>query len=464
MKIRTLVTLLAMAVFAVTSCEKEDIKLPFNELNPEANKQLVEDSAIEAAKAMDELKDEPAVDASVSLAMHLDMADPFENSFKKSKPFSIVNVVAGLDNDESGITDIFATVQSPGELTEDPETIEDIWNEAKGTYTWNEMTESWDFTENADAVVFEFPSAEEGTSNNATLTISNYTSVMVNSPLEEEYDGDLPTSLDIDFVVDGASVMSFHFAANYNADGIPEDGAADLNIGDFTFSIDGTNNDTEISANQSFTNGDQVILQMNGTLNGDFTDANIEENTHTYSDTYTWTDWVWNDDLGMYEEVEVTETDTWEEVDGEEIAQSGDFKVRLFDISIGGTGDIKAMVDSMDIIYPEDRWENENFDEKAATEAEARIMNSYLQIYAIDEASKQKIADVEAYVVEEVETWGDESWTYYWVDFRLVFGDGSLVDLETYFENGFDEFIAELNSMISELNSEYDMDFDPIDY
>ena len=47
---------------------------------------------------------------------------------------------------------------------------------------------------------------------------------------------------------------------------------------------------------------------------------------------------------------------------------------------------------------------------------------------------------------------------------RLVFGDESLVDLETYFETGWDDFIDELNVMISELNAEYDLYLDPIDY
>jgi hypothetical protein len=36
--------------------------------------------------------------------------------------------------------------------------------------------------------------------------------------------------------------------------------------------------------------------------------------------------------------------------------------------------------------------------------------------------------------------------------------------VETYFENGFDNFIRELNSMINGINSEYGLDIDNVDY
>jgi hypothetical protein len=68
---------------------------------------------------------------------------------------------------------------------------------------------------------------------------------------------------------------------------------------------------------------------------------------------------------------------------------------------------------------------------------------------------------VEAYVVED-NYYGD--YYDYWVDFRLKFGDGSYVDMETYFEEGFDDFIAEVNEIIRDLNGEYNWDIEEIDY
>ena len=50
------------------------------------------------------------------------------------------------------------------------------------------------------------------------------------------------------------------------------------------------------------------------------------------------------------------------------------------------------------------------------------------------------------------------------IDFRLVFGDDSRIDLETYFEEGFNDFIDEVNTLIGELNSDYEWDVEPIEY
>jgi hypothetical protein len=424
MKIISNLTLLAMLVIVISSCEKPDENLPFNQLSEEANKQLVETSAIEAAKAFGELKDEPAVEASVSIGMLFDIASPLDDNMgKKSKVTSTLELVAGLDSDETSINDIYASMKSPGELAEDPESIQDIWDMVVGTYSWNFNYEQWDITDNPDAIVFEFPSTEDGTSNDATLTVSNYTGVTISNPLEDDYNGDLPASLNMNMDVGGTSVMSFTFAVEYNSDGIPSLFEADLTIGGFVLSGDATNNDEEVSASSSFTKDGDIIIEISGGVNGDFTQENID-------------------------------------VDAEEVFHTANIKFQLFNISIGGEADIKALVSAIDSIYPDDYWDDMNFDDKAAAEQEAEAINEHLNIRAIDEDSKKKIADVEAYVVEDA--W--DGYVDYWVDFRLVFGDGSLVDLETYFEQGFEDFVAEINSIISDLNAEYELGIEPIDY
>ena len=453
---------LTILVIGISSCKKEDAKLPFNQLSEEDNKQLVEDSAIKAAKAFDQMKDEPAVEGSVSMIYHMDMASPMDKkSVEIDKAISTLKAVAAMNGDDGDINDLLSAIRDPKELSDDPESIQEAWDMLVGTYTWNSSMDDWDYTENPNEIVFIFPSTENGTSNNATFTVSNYTGVMISNPLEDDYSGDLPASLNMELVIDGETAMTYVFAAEYNSDGIPTSLASDLTMGTFVLSADMTNNDTEVSANYKFTNDGETVMEISGALEGDFSDENIQNNTVTYTETYEWTDYIYNENTQMYEEVIVTEVDEWEEVDIEEIIQSGHFKFRLYDISIGGTGDIKALVDTMDLIYPEDYYDDPNYDDKTAAQQEAAALNNNLHIYAIDEASRKKIADVEAYVVEE--NYGDGYYSY-WVDFRLVFGDGSLVDLETYFEQGFEDFVAEINSMIRDLNGQYDLDLDQIDY
>lgn len=455
---------MAAIIIGISSCEKEiqDADLPFSQLTEEDNKQLVENSAIEAVKALDALKDEAAIDASVSMVSYLSMADPMETrNGKKSKVRNTLEVLAGLNSDESNVNDIFKALVSPDELAEDPATLEALWADIKGTYTWNASMEGWDFAENADAVVFLFPSTENGTSNNATFTISNFESVMMQNPLDEEYDGELPVSLKVLFEVDGSEVLSMRFAAEYNTDGIPSSVAADLMIGTFKFAIDGTNTDTKITGKYSFTNAGDVIMEINATVEGDITQESIDANTHTHTETYEWTDYVWNDATQMYEEVVRTETYSWDEVDVEQILQSGNFKFQLYNISIAGNGDFKSVGEKMDEIYPDEHWNDSTFDDKAAAEAEAAAMNEYLHMYAIDENTRVKIAEVQAYVVEDNYY---EDYVDYRVDFRLVYGDGSLVDLETYFDSGFEDVVSEINGIIRDLNTKYELELEPIDY
>jgi len=457
MKKTTKLVLFALVILGIASCGKEESNLPFSELSVEENKSVVENSAIKAAQTFDEMKEVATIDASISLGELFGMADPLSaQSAKKSKVAKTFEVIAGLQDGSSGINEILSALASADELEDDPETIQDIWDMVVGTYTWNSGVEDWDYTANADAIVFLFPSTVDGASNNATLTISNYMGVTIANPLDEEYTGDLPASLNMSMEIDGTEVMSYTFAAEYNEDGVPSSLATDLSIETFVFSIDITNKDKEASASYKFMHGDLLVMEISGGIEGDFTQENIDDNTVTHTDTYE--DYVWNEMTQMYEWQMVT--DTWDEVDYEEVIQSGHFRFQLFSIAINGTGDIKALVDSLKLLYPDDYREDPMYDEKTATMQEAALMNNNLHIYAIDTEAKKKIADVEAYVVEDV--W--EGYTDYWIDFRLIFGDGSLVDMETYFEEGFEDFIKEINAMISDLNTDYDLDIDPIDY
>ncbi|MCF8226038.1 MAG: hypothetical protein K9J30_09175 [Bacteroidales bacterium] len=459
-------SLIASFVLFITSCDPMGSNLPFSELSVEQNKQVVENSAVEAVQIFEGMTDVAAVEASISFGNYLSMADPMSDiAFKKTKFIRTVETVGGLQDNSTTINDMFALVTSPDELAEDPESVEDVWNEIVGIYSWNSATETWDYTANSEMVQFNFPSTEDGTTNNASFTISNYTGVYMTTTIDDEYTGDLPVSLDMDFVVDGTSVLSFTFAAEYNDDGVPSAMASDLIIEAYAFEVDMSNNDKKASASYKFTHDGETVIEISGKVEGDFTEENIEANTITHTETYEWTEYEyeWNETTNSYDEVEVTHTETydWDELDVGEVFNSGLVKFQMMNISINAIGDIKALADSMNMIYPDDYWDDPNYDEKEATEREAAAINNTMDIFAIDEDAKTKIAEVEAYVV--METWGNDYYEF-WIDYRLKFGDGSLVDMETYFEDGFEQVVAEINNMIYDLNSEYDLGIDTIEY
>ncbi len=463
-------TLFKAFLFAVvcaallTSCSKNNGGggESWSENTVEENKEVVENSAIQVATTLDDMKDVQATDAAVSLGELLDMHDPMVNKpGKKSKVSATIGVIAGIRSGENSIHELFTVMKSAGELEDDPETVQEIWEELLGTYTWNPMMYEWDYEPNSDKVVFLFPSTEDGLTNNAALTVYNYSGVMISNPLEEEYDGDLPASLNMDLKVDNNTLVTYVFTAQYSDDGVPTQVASELDIESFKFSIDLTNNDKEVSANYKFTHGGAIVMEIGGSAKGDFSEENIDKNTTTHSDTWTWTDYQWNESTQTWDEVLVTETDTWEEVEMEEIVNSASAKFQVFDIALKGDVNIKALVDEIDALYPEEYWEDPNFDEKGTAEQEATAINKHLNLRAVNVQNNTKIAEVEAYVV--MENYG-QGYYDYWVDMRLKFGDGSYIDLETYFEDGFEDFIAEINTMIVELNGEYDWDLEEIDY
>jgi hypothetical protein len=196
-------------------------------------------------------------------------------------------------------------------------------------------------------------------------------------------------------------------------------------------------------------------MKLTASGNGLFRKDNYDDNTIPYSETHTYTDYVWNEETQQYEEVELTWTDEWEETDFEEIMHSANADFQLFNIAIRGDIDIKNLVDQLKIID-----DDENLDEETANESYADKINQYLNLRLVNVLNNEIMAKAEAYVVHETE-YGYED---IYVDFRLTFSDGSPIDFETYFNKGFDSFVRELNSLIDDINSDYDLGLDPVDY
>src|SRR4030042_1799980 len=136
-----------MIIFLISSCNKDDKDgEKFSKLSVEENKAIVEESGIAMVQAMDDMKDLQTTDAAASLGNLLDMSDPFGYNEEKSKISLTVHAIAGIKTGDNGVHELFTALKSPAELAEDPETLQEVWDEAVGTYTWNPELEDWDFT------------------------------------------------------------------------------------------------------------------------------------------------------------------------------------------------------------------------------------------------------------------------------------------------------------------------------
>ena len=234
---------------------------------------------------------------------------------------------------------------------------------------------------------------------------------------------------------------------------MPNAVAADLTIENFKFEVDVTNNTKVVSANYKFLENENVIMDLGATGNGLFTDANYDDNTVHHSETYSYIcDYVWNPGTQQWDDVYCEWTDEWDETEFEEILHSANAHFQLFNIEIRGEIDIKGLMDQIRII--DEELDNEEIDSETADTRYASKINEYLNLRMVNLSNNEIIAKAEAYVVHESDFGYEDSY----IDFRLTFGEDSPIDMETYFNEGFDTFVNALNDLIQDINSDYDTD------
>jgi hypothetical protein len=450
-----------LAAFIISSCRKEkDSAEKFSTQSVEENKAVVENSGIELSdvmKSMETMSTNDVIINFVNLSSSLDAKGFLFSS--NSKIFSTLNAIVAASRGEIKLNKVFdAMIYSKELKSEDPESIQQFWDENVGTYTWNGLLDDWDEVLGGDKIIFIFPSVEGSSTNDATITIYNYAGVNISNPIEEEYSGDLPVSLNADLKVGSETLVSFVFGASYNSDGVPDAIAADLTIEDFKFEVDISNNTNVVSVNYKFLENGNIIMDMGATGKGLFTDANYDDNTVHHTETYSYVcDYVWNSNTQQWDYVYCEWTDEWDETEFEEILHSASAHFQLFNIELRGDIDVKGLMDQIRII--DEAVDNEEIDYEEADNRYASKLNQYLNLRLVNLTTNEIMAKAEAYVVHETD-W--EEYTY--IDFRLTFGDGSPIDMETYFDEGFDTFVAQINSLFNDINADYDTDIDPIEY
>src|SRR5690606_5662752 len=109
-----------------------------------------------------------------------------------------IDIIASVSEKDYGAKETLNAVKS---TTAEPNSLSELWAELVGKYTWNASMEDWDYTELANAIVFEFPGMEGDITNTASLTVDNFSAVTISNPaieMEEGVEAELPTSLRVD--------------------------------------------------------------------------------------------------------------------------------------------------------------------------------------------------------------------------------------------------------------------------
>jgi hypothetical protein len=431
MKIKNLILLSIFAGLVFTGCKKdkdEDPVDPFNskysELSDETNKENLEDAGIQMINEIDQLKEADAIEIAINFASK---AEAMDEAIATLVP--AIDIIASLSEKDYGAKETLNALKS---ATAEPNSLSELWAELVGKYTWNASMEDWDYTELANAIVFEFPGMEGDITNTASLTVDNFSAVTISNPAIEMEDGseaELPTSLRVDLKYNGTSVAGYNLTASYLEDGMPTTINSVLTIAAFSYTIGITHSPyTDASFTTSFKHDGQVLIEAHLDANGNWSEDNIESLTN--------------------DENEVPPV--------ENVLSQSNAYIQILNIKVAGKVDVEKLAPalrSLDTQYPEynDQISLE-FNQKLAD-----IVNEHISLVVVYADNNQKIAEAEAY------PYYDEYWEEYWLDFRFVFSDGSKADAETYFGEGFSDLIDAMNDFIADLNDEYGTDIDYIE-
>lgn len=430
---KTLLIGLLVVTAIFTGCNKGEEDEPLTESD---NKAMIQDIGVEFVNEMSAMQDLESVSVLTSLGSKLtsledDEEFPDKAHLNNSAVTRITKSITAVAYQKTSAKRFgkYTTKVALDKNEDDYESLEELFDDNTGTYSWNSDIEDFDFEDNSDdEVIFEFPSEEDGTTNNAVLTLSNYTSVQVSNPIEEEYEGDLPTSLDVTLTVDGTELIAYGFEIDYTNEGYPETVNTQLDIEGYSLAVSTTHTNTKVSSSVSYKHDSKVLIATTYELNGNFSDSNLEEN----------------------EELE----------DPTEVITDGSFTLTLLDLKFSADLDFAALYDETEDLegYYDPYYDDVRPDLEGNAEKLESALNESGSLKATYVSTGKTAADVEFYTFLD----GDDEYGDEWIEIgaRMIFEDGSKVDVEDFLESGFDGLESSLNDLIDDINSELGLEGD----
>jgi hypothetical protein len=425
------------------ACKKDKDPSPYdtkytNE-STEESKANVEQNAIDFVDQLDALSSATGIE----VLMNLNNLQSGTTYAIGSKPAFAPFMQLASVKDKSSATNVFATIKSTEEaFVVDPVSFTEIFDSLAGKYTYNFLTGEFDRTDFTDQIVFEFPGKETDITNTATLTIDNFTVSEITDPIENWPEGlapELPASIDADLRYNGTSVAGMTFDASYQSNGMPTKVTVELRVDDFTLRTTAVHSPfTSASWTNTLKFKSDILFETYMAAKGNWSEQNIDDNV---------TETTYTDQYGSY-----TET----EVNIENIINNANAHLILMNLKVVGQVNIKGLASVMKPLE-----ENETLSDQEIAQAEVDAINANCKLVVIYRDSNTKIADAEAYVYEEYDSYWDE--TYYYPEIRFVYADGSFVSAEVFATDQMDGFYTSLNAFIDQLNDEYDLTLQHVD-
>lgn len=409
-------TFFAVGSLFLSSCKDDDksirpsVEIPtkFSEKTAEQNKAALESNGIQLVENLDDFRESEGVRALVSLNTALEAGLPANGRVATENPAGkMMKIVAAFGRGNADAKEVLSAMRVN---QDDDLSPQEEFDQAAGVYTYSNANDSWTKTAGSDKIVFQFPSTAEGATNNAEVSIYDFTTVEVSNP-ELEYNDDLPTGVKADMKVDGSTLVQYTFTASYKSNGEPTSVATSLTIAPFKFSFNAKNTSSEVASDYAFTKSDQNLISFGMGASGTFT-----------SDA----------------------------VAGEEGAQSvvkdASAYFQIMDIKFAG----KINVDKLNQV-----------DESEEEIDVIQLLNDATDLVVYYASTKEKIAEGEFYTNTTQECYdtdgnGVEDYCYEEevTDIRLIFKDGSPVDLATYTNDGFDTLSTTFEDFVTALEED----------
>jgi hypothetical protein len=388
----------------------------FSEKTVEQNKSALEDNGVALVNNLTDLKSSTGIQASIAFSSHLEGSNVPDNldggRVSNSRAIDLLRLLASLGQGKSSPTKVISGMRT---AATEFDSFEQYFNDLVGVYAYKKSTDTWTYTKTGTKIVFQFPSTESGTVNNAEYAIYDYKGTKITNGVGgADYTGDYPTALKADLTVDGTKKMGYSFETAYDSKGTPTSINASITIDAFTFAYGLTNTTTEAKIDYSLTKSGTVLFAFGARSTGTFTADGVDNS------------------------------------DGvEDVIAEGSAYFQIMNIKFSGEIDTKALATALDAADTEEK-------QVAAWNANYKLIVFYAD-------TKKKIAGSEFYVVSRTEeecSWVDPDHddiyeivcgdvTRKSLEVRMVFQDGSKSDLATYTDVGFNDLQDELSKFVN---------------
>jgi len=270
--LKTVFFVMLPLLYVLSGCTKKSEAPAHATYTPEQNKKALETSASNVITNLNSIKSSTGMASLMNMLIYSNESSPF--GAKKNTNIPVVSHISSLlqfDADPSSVQAILKGMA--GDRL--------IYTDMVGKYTWNAANKTWVKTASS-SIVFNFPSTNGGSSNNASLTITDYKDMQVTTNGVVDY---RPTLVKFNMTVDGTKQLDLAMTAGFKADGTPTAMSISFFMNPFTLAMNYTNTSTIVSIDTKWTVGSDNIIAAGYKLTGNFSSISSTDELPLFSNT-----------------------------------------------------------------------------------------------------------------------------------------------------------------------------------